>query len=72
MTRAVVGGINPIDNEFYPLAVNSQGIAQIDTSGIPKPMEWEEVAFTPFYGSTDESFSAQINYDRQDGRASGS
>lgn len=67
MTRAVVGGINPVDNEFYPLAVNSQGIAQIDTSGIPKPEEWEFGSWTPVYGSTDPSGSAEIIYGRQSG-----
>lgn len=53
MTRAVVGGINPLDNEFYPLAVNSQGIAQIDTSGLPEPYQPEQGNFVPAYLSSD-------------------
>jgi len=52
MTRAIVGGINPLDNEFYPLAVNSQGIAQIDTSGIPQPDNMVTGTWTPEYGSS--------------------
>lgn len=66
MTRAVVGGINPADNEFYPLAVNSQGIAQIDTSGIPTPLEWSYSLWTPEYSSSG-SGSASISYDVQSG-----
>ena len=66
MTRTIVGGINPLDNEFYPLAVNSQGIAQIDTSGIPTPMEWEYTYWTPEYQSSDGG-SAIIEYSVQQG-----
>jgi hypothetical protein len=66
MTRAVVGGINPVDNEFYPLAVNSQGIAQIDTSGIPTPLSWTYSLWTPEYSSSDGG-SAVIEYDVQSG-----
>ena len=67
MTRATVGGINSEDNLWYPLAVNSQGIAQIDTSGIPAPMQWKRNSFTPYYLSTDAAGSASIEYSRQDG-----
>ena len=62
MTRATVGGINSEDNLWYPLAVNSQGIAQIDTSGIPKPLEWKVSTFTPEYGSSDDDAAAIIEY----------
>ena len=67
MTRATVGGINSEDNLWYPLAVNSQGIAQIDTSVIPQPMEWEYGTFTPEYASAEGSGSALIEYQRQAG-----
>ena len=67
MTRATVGGINSEDNLWYPLAVNSQGIAQIDTSGIPQPMEWEYGTFEPYYTSSDEQGSAIIEYNKQGG-----
>ena len=67
MTRATVGGINQEDNLWYPLAVNAQGIAQIDTSGIPQPMEWITTVFTPYFASTDESGTAIIEYERQRG-----
>ena len=68
MTRATVGGINSEDNLWYPLAVNSQGIAQIDTSGIPQPMQWEESSFQPFFSSSEsgEDFGI-IQYARQVG-----
>ena len=68
MTRATVGGINSEDNLWYPLAVNSQGIAQIDTSGIPQPMEWSSSSFEPVFTSTDPAFTAVIDYNRQLGR----
>ena len=67
MTRATVGGINSEDNLWYPLAVNSQGIAQIDTSGIPEPMQWETTKFLPEFGSDDAEGSALIEYDMQYG-----
>ena len=69
MTRATVGGINSEDNLWYPLAVNSQGIAQIDTSGIPQPLEWEGKRFTPYYTSDNEDAVAFIEYSRQYGMA---
>ena len=62
MTRATVGGINAEDNLWYPLAVNSQGIAQIDTSGIPQPMEWKVKKWDPVYDSSDPEASAIIDY----------
>ena len=62
MTRATVGGINSEDNLWYPLAVNSQGIAQIDTSGIPEPMQWKVKSWTPEYVSSDPEGSAIIDY----------
>ena len=55
MTRATVGGINSEDNLWYPLAVNSQGIAQIDTSGIPKVPEWTTGFIEPKFISDDEN-----------------
>ena len=67
MTRATVGGINSEDNLWYPLAVNSQGIAQIDTSGIPQPLEWDTGFFHPFYMSSDEAATAIIDYERNFG-----
>ena len=68
MTRATVGGINQEDNLWYPLAVNAQGIAQIDTSGIPEPMEWEVSDFSPYYFSSDETGEALIDYQYNYGR----
>ena len=67
MTRATVGGINAEDNLWYPLAVNSQGIAQIDTSGIPQPMAWEYGTFNPVFASTDSEGTAIIEYARNNG-----
>ena len=67
MTRATVGGINSEDNLWYPLAVNSQGIAQIDTSGIPQPEEWEYGTWTPSFDSTDSEGAAIIDYKNQVG-----
>lgn len=53
MTRATVGGINSEDNLWYPLAVDSRGVAQIDTSVIPAPYVPESGTFTPLFTSTD-------------------
>ena len=73
MTRATVGGINSEDNLWYPLAVNSQGIAQIDTSVIPDPYQPTSGSFTPYYTSEtggddfaliDYSFSRRGNWYR--------
>ena len=68
MTRATVGGINSEDNLWYPLAVDSRGIAQIDTSGIPESLQWEYGAFNPVYQSTDQAGEFIVSYYRNLGR----
>ena len=66
MTRATVGGINSEDNLWYPLAVNAQGIAQIDTSGIPQPLEWDIQVWNPVYEFSEDG-AAVIEYDQNTG-----